>query len=238
MVVFVSLSEKVEALRALCVENTGSREIREISVDVPRPPLDELHFRKIVAWCYVLFHETGPFIDFSGRLLRARRSKSFGETRRLVVCARTVHTHNLASDNKRDVKMDRDFQIWLQENGGNPTNWEKCNQALMKKTIQVVSEIELEIKRISEVDSDRDQLWIDYQRERDNFWEGHEFDPFILQAAKELCIVGLDISAFRNQGDRLKNWRQIVGCFSSRIVAEEAIGRAIRTDLLNVFGEA
>lgn len=239
MVAFVSLIERVESLRALCVENTGSQEIREISVDVPNPPLDELHFRKVVAWCYVLFQETGPFIGFSGQLLRARGSKAFerfGQTRRLVDCARTVQAHNLSSDSKSDMGKERYFQIWLQENGGSPTNWELCNQALMNDAIQVVSVIELEWKRMSEDDADRRQLWQDYQLEKDTSWDAHEFDRFVEQAAEEVGLTGLDSSLFRKEGDRLKRWRRLVSCFQSRAEAEGAIGRAIRAEMSNLFG--
>jgi len=239
MVAFFALTERVDALRALCVENIGSQEIREISIDVPNPPLDELHFRKTVDWCYMLFQETGPFIRFSRRLLRTRDSKAFerfGRTRQLVHCARTVQAHNLASDSKRDMEKKRFFQIWRDENGGNPPNWELCNQALMNEAIQVVSEIEMEWKRMSEDEADRSQLWHDYQLEKDISWDAHEFDRFVAQAAEEVGLVGLDSRLFREEGDRLKRWEKLAKCFQSRAEAEEAIGRAIRTEVMRIFG--
>ena len=61
-------------LRSMCLKNLVSQEIHEISVYAPTPPLDELYFRKTVAWCYVLFHEIGPFVRFSGKLLRTKTS--------------------------------------------------------------------------------------------------------------------------------------------------------------------
>jgi len=128
--------------------------------------------------------------------------------------------------------------IWLQENGGNPTNWEQCNQALMKEAIQVVSEIEMEWKRMSEDEADRRQLWHDYQLEKDTSWDAHEFDRYVEQAAEEVGLAGLDSSLFRKEGDRLERWRRLVGCFQSRAEAEEAIGRAIRVEISSLFGKA
>ena len=61
-------------LRSMCLKNLVSQEIHEISVYAPTPLLDELYFRKTVAWCYVLFHEIGPFVRFSGKLLRTKTS--------------------------------------------------------------------------------------------------------------------------------------------------------------------
>ena len=225
----------------MCFETLDSREIHEISVDAPTPPLDELYFRKAVAWCYVLFHETGPFIKFSGMLLRTRTSQAheqFGQTKRLVDCARTVHVHNLLRERRIDNDKERFYGIWLLGKGGDPLSWELCNRALVNAVDEVLSAIEQEWRRISEDESDRQELWRKYELEKRTFWEAHEFDPFVAKAVEEAGLDGLDSTLFRKDGDRVERWRKLVSCFDTRESAEGAINRAIRAEVFNVFGHS
>lgn len=237
---FDRLIAKVEALRATCAKNLNSQEIHDISVDVPTPPLNELYFRKAVSWCYVLFHETGPFIRFSGKLLRARPSahELFGRVKELITCARTVHAHNLIRERNSDIRKIRVFEIWLLENGGEPRCWETCCQALMKEVDEVLSEIQEEWGRRGEDEGDRQELWQDYEIEKRTFWEVHEFDPFVAKAAEEAGVDGLDCTLFRKDGDRAERWRKLASFFDTREAAEKAIDRAICTEVFNVFGRA
>lgn len=241
MIEFISLARKVDGLRELCRQNTGSEEIREISVDLPSPPLDELFFRKAVAWCYVLFQETGPFLGFSGQLLRARNSNAherFGKLKRLVDCARTAHAHNLVSDNSRDIGKRRQYDIWLKENGGDPIDWEKCSLALMAEALQVTSDIDAEWRTRSEHESDRQEIWTSYKSEKDTTWDAHEFDRFVDQTAEELKLSGFNSTLFRKEGNRLERWRQLIPLFKSREEAEAAVLRAVRSEMIAMFGTA
>jgi hypothetical protein len=217
-----------------------SREIYEISVDLPAPPLDELYFRKAVSWCFVLFWETGPFIRFSGNLLRAHPEahEKYVRAKQLVEYARTVHAHNLHSDREHDRQKFRAHQIWLIENGGEPLNWQNCNLALMSAVNEVLVYIEREWIRRCEDEIDRRELRHKYELEKRTFWEPHEFDPFVEIAAEETGLNGFDSTAFRKDGNRLQRWRKLVECFDTREAASVAIGRAIRTEIISVFGHA
>ena len=240
MASFDALIGRVDAFRSICAENLNSREIHEISVDKPTLPLDELYFRKAVSWCYVLFQETGPFIRFSGKLLRARppAHENFRQVKELVQCARAVHAHNLLRGRESDSQKIRVYEIWLLENGGEPLSWEMSCQALLKQVDGVLSEIQEEWRRRCDDVSDRQALWRDYEMEKRTFWEGHEFDPFVAQAAEEAGLDGFDGTVFRKEGDRLERWRKLVSCFDTRESAENAINRAICTEIFNVFGRA
>ncbi|MCS5567380.1 MAG: hypothetical protein NZ743_05070, partial [Pseudomonadales bacterium] len=102
---FGRVLDKVTDLRGLCKKNTGDDEIRAISVSLPKNPLDELYFRKAVAWLYVLLNETGPFFRFSAKLLRSDQQvgERFRKFKFFVECARTVHAHNLSNDSASDA---------------------------------------------------------------------------------------------------------------------------------------
>ncbi len=234
------LLTKIEALRSMCLENLGSKEVREISVDLPFPPLDELYFRKAIAWCYVLFHETGPFFRFSGKLLRSDPSASehFGKTRNLIDCARTAHAHNLSQEARSDQSKKRTYEIWMLDNGGNSIHWDRCCQALINEVDHVLSVVQEAYVKRNENIGDRMDLWDDYRREKKTFWEAHEFDPFVEDMANEMKIKGLDCALFRNADKRLDKWRAIASMFDTREAAENAIGRAIRAELVGIFGIA
>lgn len=238
MASFDKLIGRVDALRSICGDNLNNPEIHEISVDKPTPPLNELYFRKVVAWGYVLFHETGPFIRFSGKLLRARPPayEKFRRTKEIVQCARTVHTHNLHAEKKSDSRIIRKYEIWLFENGGESLNWELCSQALIKEVDEVLLEIQQEWARRCTDDYDRQELWRDYEMEKRTYWEGHEFDPYIARAAEDAKLDGFDSTAFRKDGNRIERWRKLASFFDSRGAAEDAIDRAIRSEILSVFG--
>lgn len=232
------LVSRVEALRQMCLENLKSKEIREISVELPTPPFDELYFRKTVAWCYVLFHETGPFIRFSGKLLRANppASEAFGKTKQFIDCARTAHAHNLSKDQPGDQAKKRTYDIWISEHGGAPTDWENCCHALLNEAEHILVLIEDAYATRCADQTDREALWESYKQEKLTFWEAHEFDPFVEKAAKEMDIDGLNCTQFRNAGKRVDQWRILVAMFDTREAAEKAIERAIRSELINVFG--
>jgi hypothetical protein len=231
---------KIETLRSMCLENLGSKEIREISVDLPFGPLDELYFRKAISWCYVLFHETGPFFRFSGRLLRSDpgASEAFGKTKNFIDCARTAHAHNLSQEIRSDQAKRRAYDIWMLGNGGKPTSWDRCCQALIKEVDHALSLVQEAYGKRNENIGDKANLWDDYRQERRTSWEAHEFDPFVEAMANEMKIDGLDCVQFRNADKRLDKWRVIVAMFDTREAAENAIGRAIRAELVNIFGIA
>lgn len=237
---FADLERRVESLRSFCRLSIGSSEIHEISTDPPESPLDELFFRKLVAWCYVLLFETGPFFRFSAKLIRTDREVQdrFVSFRRFIECARTVHAHNLLLDKKNDVEKRRGYDIWLATSGGDEPNWRDCCNALMNEADRVLADIELAWTRRSDDDADHAALWREYDLQKKMNWEAFEFDLFVGRAAAELRLAGLDASAFRKGENRVDRWRKLVELFDSRAEAEVAIARAIHAELISVFGES
>jgi hypothetical protein len=235
---FDKLLQEVDALRSMCFENLGSKEISEISVDLPKPPLDELYFRKAISWCYVFLNETGPFIRFTAKLLRTdpSASKTFGKLKNFVDCARTVHAHNLLEQRPEDAKKRRTNDIWVLDVGGEPIDWQKCCRALIENMNSVICLIKEAYAKRCENDGDRESLWQSYKVEKLTHWDAHEFDSFVESAASETNISGLNSTQFRKDGDRVERWRKLVAMFDTREAATLAIERAIRTELQQVFG--
>lgn len=220
------------------MENIGGAEIREISLDVPACPLDELFFRKAIAWFYVLLNETGPFLRFSAKLLRSdpQASEKFGKFKFLVECARTIHAHNLTQGSQSDEKKKRQYDIWLIENGGDPVDWVMCCQSLLAEAGGVLAEIQSRYARLCEVEFDRVEMWREYASDKRTHWDAHEFDPIIERATNDLKIEQIDCSLFRKEGNRLERWRKCVAMFDSREAAVKAIERAIFAELSGIFG--
>lgn len=235
---FGRILDKVTDLRGLCKKHTGDDEIRPISVAVPKGLLDELYFRKTVSWLYVLLNETGPFFRFSAKLLRSDQqvSERFKNFKFFVECARTVHAHNLSKDSPSDTRRQRNHDIWLIENGGEPVDWVKCCKSLIVEAEAVLQDILSRFCAICEIEFDRVELWREYADDKRTHWEAHEFDPIIEKAASDLKIEQLNCVLFRNEGKRLEQWRKYAAMFDSRTAAETALERVVREELARIFG--
>ena len=236
---FGLLKEQVSKIEALCCATLGANEIDAISLDEPDGPLDELYFRKVVAWCYSLLFENGIFFRFSKNLLRSTNPDSFRQFQKIaeiVRASRTVHGHNLRSDRASDQDTRRRYDIWLRTEGGRPTEWERCIVALIGGVCESLSLLEaVWTERCSEEWS-RQEIVNSYHEDKRNFWEAHEFDRFVESAATELGLTNFDCVQFRNSSGRLERWRELVGCFQTRPSAEDAVGRAIFRELIDIFG--
>jgi hypothetical protein len=238
MMAMDNLVRRVEALRSMCFDQIESKEIREISVELPDLPLDELYFRKTIAWCYVLFNETGPFFMFTGKLLRSNppANEVFGSVKRLVDCARTAHAHNLLVERPSDLEKKRTYEIWMLQNGGSPTDWKLCCEALMRDVDRVLDLIQVSYSQRCENEADRLDLWKNYLLERQTHWEAHEFDSFVEAGALAANIGELNFALFRKEGNRVEKWRKLAVMFETREAAEKALARAIQAEMINLFG--
>src|SRR4051812_23804983 len=103
---FLDLRSACETFRSLLRETTGREVISAVSVDDPAEPKDELHFLKLVSWCYVfLFEASQPTARYILSLLRTANPnvhKSVHTTIESVNHLRTVRVHNLMPESRRD----------------------------------------------------------------------------------------------------------------------------------------
>jgi hypothetical protein len=62
---FVQLKDVCDEFRTLLRAATGRELIDAVSVDEPKEPEDELHFIKLVSWCYVFVLIPGEHGEFA-----------------------------------------------------------------------------------------------------------------------------------------------------------------------------
>lgn len=236
---FADLLRIVDGLRELSFKFLGSNEIDDISLSVPNLPLNELYFRKLVSWSYVLLYESGYFIGYSRKLLRLNpaESEEFNKIRRVINNIRTFNEHNLRNDRAADVKKIKEVESWMLEHGGNPNDWKKCSIALLEQLCKALTAIHVIWEQVCETKNQCCEIRRGYISEKNTNWEAHQFDPFIQEAASEIGLAEFDGKKYRDSGGRLERWRKLVVCFNNRVDAENAIKRAIRTELINLFGE-
>ena len=237
---FDELKSTCETLRALLREATGRELISAISVDEPTKPQDELHFIKLVSWCYVfLFEVAQPAARHILSLLRTSNPsvhRTVGEIFETVNRLRTVRVHNLSPQSNRDDHIRRQAFIWLVQNGGgNPIDWPVCCRSLC---VQVRSAIEHLIAKWLDLvaSEDASSAVEDLLSAIDREWPPHAFDRILEAAASDIGLKGLDCVKYRES--RLKYWRELVGYFERREEAEAAIRSAIRCELEHLFESA
>jgi hypothetical protein len=120
--IFNDLKSACAEFRTLLRDTTSRDLIDQVFVDEPIEPQDELHFIKLVSWCYIFIWEASrPTVRFIQSLLR----KANPEQHRIVSATlenvnnlRTVRMHNLLPQNGRDDHKRRQAHIWLAQNGG------------------------------------------------------------------------------------------------------------------------
>ena len=237
---FSKLEAQVSRIEKLCSPIVGEKVLQRISLDQPKPPLDELYFRKVVAWSYALIFEIGIFFRFSKNLLRASDTNAHGRFQRItefIRTARTVHAHNLKREHKSDQRILRNYEIWMLDSGGNPINWVKCIETLVDSFCSTLVDIEQIWITLCNQEWSQRQLVEQYLGDCVMHWEAHEFDLLVATAAEEIGLEDFDSAAFRKESGRLNRWRKVVGFFGTRRSAEEAIGRAILREMTGIFGE-
>jgi hypothetical protein len=237
-VTFGELKSICDRFGALLHATTGRELVDPVSVDEPDEHYDELHFTKLVSWCYVfIFEASQPAVRYILSLLRTGSPDDHRHVSLIfdtVNNLRTVRAHNLLPQSKRDDYKKRQAYIWLVQNGGTPPDWPKCCYSLAQ---EVSAAIERLVRKWSELTASGDdapsiikELVIAIDRE----WPPHAFDRIVEAAAAQIGLSGLDSIKYRES--RLERWRELVGFFETREHAELAITTAIRVELEQLFG--
>jgi hypothetical protein len=235
---FAQLRSACDAFRGLLRESTGRELIHAVSVDEPKEPHDELHFMKLLSWCYVfIFEASQPSVRYILSLLRTADPNDH----KVVTLAfenvnnlRTVRVHSLSPESKRDDYKKRQAQIWLVQNGGNPTDWASCCSALCGEITSAVHRLAEKWIQVTASSDDTasviQELTIIINRE----WPPHAFDRIIESAATDIGLLGLDCVRYRES--RLDRWRELASFFESREHAQAAMNTVIRQELKQLFG--
>jgi hypothetical protein len=219
-------------------ETTGRDLIIVVSVDEPLEPQDELHFLKLVSWCYVFLMEASePPLRHILSLLRTANREDFRTARRIVESVnhlRTVRVHNLSSESESDQYKKRQAEIWLALHGGDPLNWGGCCSALCAEVASAVEIVGNKWRNMAASEEDAQTAIRDLLAAVDREWPPYVFDRMVEGAAIEIGLKGLDCVKYRE--GKLDQWRRLVTLFETSEHAHEAVNSAIRIELEQVFG--
>jgi len=237
--IFLQLKTACEEFRTLVHDTTGRKLIDEVSVDEPREPEDELHFVKLVSWCYVFFFESSQkTTKYVLSLLRTRspdEHKSVTSIFENVNNLRTVRAHNLSAGSKRDEYKKTQAHIWLIQNGaGEPTDWPSCCRSLCESVISAIHCLTDRWQQVTGNSEDAPTVVRELIAAIDREWPPYVFDGMVEDAATNIGLVGFDYVKYRES--RLDGWRDLVGFFEERESAEVAISAAIQRELEQLFG--
>ena len=235
---FAHVRSGAAELRQLIRESTGRDLLAAISLEEPVEPEDELHFIKLIAWCYGLLIEAGPAIfrhlQALTRLHNPSAAEEFQNARQSVLNLRTVKFHNLLSESADDERKKRHARIWLLSNGGEPINWTFCCNALSIQVVTAIKIVHSTWIRTIALEEDRDNAVGRMLLAVDNKWPAYIFDEMLERAAHEIGVKGLDIVQFRS--NRLNQWQELASYFQTPELAQAGVERAVKAELMTLFG--
>jgi hypothetical protein len=235
---FGLLKSTCDEFRKLLREATGREVIDAVSLDEPKGSQDELHFLKLISWCYVfIFEASHPVARFILSLLRTsnpEQHKAVSAIFETVNNLRTVCVHNLSPQNKRDDYKSRQSRIWLIQSGGDPLDWPSCCRSLSQQVADAIRCLIERWHQATAVKEDAETVVKELAITIDREWPPHVFDRLVETAARNIGLDGLDCSKYRES--RLDKWRELIGFFETREHAEVAISGAIRRESEHLFG--
>ncbi|MES2298968.1 MAG: hypothetical protein V4582_18120 [Pseudomonadota bacterium] len=206
---FAPISSDFLVLRKRLLLAIGANAMTDITIAQPTGDDEELSFIRLVAWAYVLLHESGKI---SLNFLRRLPPWQGGELLPYVRALRTWTSHNLSFDREVDVQTMRISVQWFAAacGVGTPTNavhWKKCFEKLSTDLHSVIKSAILTCDLFDDP-VDGNNLKKELQEKLDRNWDAHKFDRYAEAVFERLGYSGFDVVAFRNR--HLNNWRQIV----------------------------
>lgn len=213
--------------------------ISEITVPEPEGMLDELFFRKLVAWSYVVLIEAFPIAikQISSLMRTADRDqfRSFSATKELVSALRTLQSHNASEPSKHNEKIKSLSKTWIIEKAGDPPSWRDGCLALCEEMNNLISSLKNTfLNAIANVE-DRETFIESLRSAYHLSWPAHSFDDAVTEAANELGLENFDVVSYREK--RIENWRGLASFFTDRTAAVPAVKRAIFFELKGLFGD-
>ncbi len=233
---FVDLERSTSGLRSAFNETVPRSLISEVSVPEPTEPIDELHFTRLVAWCYVFLIEVaGPPLKYVQGILRGtdpNQHSQIGNTVRIVQCLRTYQSHQLENSTS-DLATKKLVATWMAQHSSEPI-WENRCQAICSAVVTSADAITSTWIKLCTVQDEKATVVAALLDALDRQWPPHHFDRVIEEVASEHDLKGLDVVAYRKL--KIDGWQKLIACFEERTAAEEAIKRVIRADLIGTFG--
>ncbi len=234
---FALLQSDFITLKRRLTVHFGSAALADITIDPPQGHSDELSFIKLVAWGYVLLHESAKTqLGFLCQLPPA--SISSGGILPYVRALRTWTSHNLKLEKDRDVKTLRTAIEWFSKTCGvgTPTSadhWNKCFSALENDLHAVLSNA---INACDSFETPSGPALIASFKDRLNrSWDAYRFDTYAQEASEKLNYTGLDVVSFRTAN--LEKWRKVVELSTDAHIIRN-LNLRIESDLIELMANA
>lgn len=233
---FSNLRDAAERFRRSVGDACGEEMISSVSVDEPSSD-DELGFYKLVLWSYVFWNEAcqpaGRHIASILRSSSPTDAKAVATTFANVGFLRTKLAHNLG-ESTGDQHKQTQANIWLVQNGGEPTDWPQCvrqlSEAMSRSINSLTDHWELLLTSPEDAPTAVERLISEVQHD----WPVHTFDPIVAEVARALGLEGLEVVSYRLS--RHEDWRKFAKMFGTRAEAEIALRRVVLADMTRTFG--
>lgn len=236
---FQLLQEAALAFTSMVNADLGRAAIHPVTLETPEPPPDELHFNRLVVWCYGFFYEAAAdVLKECKALLKTRnpeQTNRYELSMRVVQNLRTYKVHNLppTRDNLRKQGMAQDWIAKASENGRGVNG---AAQELCEITLAMLSVVTTAWKESTKDPGDREQLIERVVCSLEDTWQPYQLDEIVNSVAEDIGLEGFDVKAFRTI--HLDNWRNSARCFVDREAATVGLRRTIRRTMENTFGTA
>ena len=235
---FELLQAATSQLSSTVNEVLGLQAIKPMTLEVPVPPADELHFHKLVVWCYGFFYEAAIDVlkEFKALMRQGppERTNRYDRASKIVNNLRTYKVHNLAgkeNDTKRTLA-----EAWIKEATDNGRGIAGAVEELCRITLEMVDDLNDVWKSATQDAGDSQQLVERIVMAIEKTWQPHEFDAIVIDVANEINLPGFDAKAFRDQ--HLAEWRKAASCFIDREAAATGLRRHIRSLMQSMFGSS
>lgn len=236
---FAQLEAAATALTASINSDLGREAIKPITLETPQPPPDELHFIRLVVWCYSFFYEAAADVLKECKALMKQsdpeRTNRYDLGTRTINNLRTYKVHNLPPSKSNDKKRVA-AQAWLSDFSNENDGVARATERLCEMALAMINDVASLWTAATKDPGDASQLIKRVTGALDNVWAVHELHQMAREAAEEIQLHGFDAKVFCDA--YVEEWRQIGGCFLDRESGAAGIRRAIRVTMLRVFGTA
>ncbi|MBP1126466.1 MULTISPECIES: hypothetical protein [Pseudomonas] len=234
---FVLLQETAIAFTNMVNTDLGRTAIHPVTLEVPEPPPDELHFNRLVVWCYGFFYEAAlDVLKECKGLLKTRapeQTNLYERSARIVQNLRTYKVHNLPPS-RENLKKQQTAQDWITTASAKSQGIEGATQELCEITLAMLSVLDTAWKESTKDPEDRNQLVERIVSSLENVWQPYQLDEIVTSVAEEIKLKGFDAKAFR--GIHLEAWKSKARWFVDRDAAAVGLRRIIRRAMEDSFG--
>lgn len=236
---FPRLQEAAFAFTTMVNEDLSRVAVQPMTVETPEPPPDELHFNRLVVWCFCFFFEAAAdVLKECKALLKTRQpaeTNRYERSAHVVQNLRTYKVHNLPPS-KENLKKQQMAQAWIADAVTDGRGIAGATEELCGIALTMLGAVTLAWKESTKDPEDRAQLIERVVRSLEDTWQPHQLDDIVREVADDIGLEGFDAKAFRVV--HLEAWRSSARYFVDRETATIGLRRIIQKAMENTFGSA